>query len=113
MQRIFGSSSTGKMIFRALLTICLLTGWSALQVPLEAQTDTGRVTGSTTDPTGAAIPGVTITITNLQNNAVRVVTSGGDGNFAVNALLPGKYRVEVKANGFSSVVQSFSLDVSQ
>ena len=113
MQRIFGSSSTGKMIFRALLTLCLLAGWSAQQVPLEAQTDTGRVTGSTTDPTGAAIPGAAITITNLQNNAVRVVTSGGDGNFSVNALLPGKYRAEVKANGFASVVQAFSLDVSQ
>jgi hypothetical protein len=109
MQENFGSSSTGKIIFRALLAICLLAGWSGLQ----AQTDTGRITGSATDPSGAAIPGASITVTNLQNNAVRVVTSGGDGNFTVNALLPGKYRVEVKANGFSSVVQSFSLDVSQ
>jgi hypothetical protein len=113
MQSIFGTSQTGRTIARVLslatLAFLLGTSWSAL----EAQTDSARILGSVTDASGALIPGATITVTNTQNNQTVVVTSGKDGNFAVNALRPGSYRAEVKDAGFSSEVQTFTLDVSQ
>jgi hypothetical protein len=92
------------------MTVCLLAmSWTVLR----AQTDTARVVGTVTDQTGASVSGATITVTNLQNAATQVVTSGKDGNFTANALLPGSYNAEVKAAGFASEVQAFTLDVSQ
>ena len=80
---------------------------------LIAQTDTARVTGTVLDQTGAAIPGATIKITNLGNNAVQTVTSSTDGGFAVAALEPGSYQADVTMQGFSSATRLFKLDISQ
>jgi hypothetical protein len=100
----------GRRIARVLMAVCFMAAsWTALR----AQTDSARVVGTVTDQTGAIIPGATVTVTNLQNGAALVVTSGKDGNFTANALQPGKYTAEVKAGGFASQVQNFSLDVSQ
>ncbi len=80
---------------------------------MHAQTDTARVTGLVTDQTGAAVPGATITITDLDDNSTKVLTANGSGEFTASALKPGKYKAELKAQGFTSEVQNFSLDVSQ
>ncbi|MCU1313724.1 MAG: hypothetical protein JWM54_1481, partial [Acidobacteriaceae bacterium] len=81
--------------------------------PLYAQTDAARIQGSVKDPSGAIIPGATVTITNLGTNAVITVTSDGSGNFAVPALPRGSYEAKVVGAGFSTQVQDFTLDVSQ
>jgi hypothetical protein len=99
----------GRLIGRLLVALCILMVAPALF----AQTDTARVEGTVTDPTGAAIPGATVTITNLQNNAVMTLKSDGGGDFTASALQPGTYHSAVTASGFSSQVQDFKLDVSQ
>jgi hypothetical protein len=91
------------------VALCILSA----PVALHAQTDSARILGSVTDESGALIPGATITITNTQNNEKMVVTSGKDGNFAVNSLHPGTYTAEVKEAGFKTEIESFTLDVSQ
>jgi hypothetical protein len=80
---------------------------------LYAQTDSGSVVGSVTDPSGASIAGAAVTVTNTENNAQQVVTSDGRGNFSLSALPPGLYRAEVKAAGFAGETQNFKLDVSE
>src|ERR1700733_13847032 len=87
------------------LALTFVRGW--------AQTDTARVEGTVTDATGASVPGATVTIKNLQNNAVTTVTSGGNGDFTASALEPGTYQATVTVAGFASEVQNFKLDVSQ
>lgn len=78
-----------------------------------AQTDTSRIQGSVTDQTGAALPGATVTLTNLDTADVRTVTSDGAGNFAFAALVRGHYKATVTASGFSSEDQFLTLTVSQ
>ena len=78
-----------------------------------AQTDTGRVTGSVTDATGAVIPGATITLTNAETGSVQTITSGGDGYFNFSAVPRGSYKVEAKMQGFATTTQNFTLQVSQ
>jgi hypothetical protein len=78
-----------------------------------AQSDTGRVTGTVSDTTGAIVPGATVTITNTQTDSKNVVTSDKGGNFAMSALPTGYYKAEVKMTGFASQAQQFKLDVSQ
>ena len=110
MQNLIPTGRMGRRIAGVLMAVCLLAAsWTTLR----AQTDTGRVTGTVTDQTGAIIPGAKVTVKNLQNGAVLVVTSGKDGNFTANALQPGKYTAEVKVDGFASQLQGFTLDVSQ
>jgi hypothetical protein len=109
LQAIHKYNKSGYFVVHLLLVVLVLAGVSTL----EAQTDTARVTGMVVDQSGAAIPGATVTITNLQNNAAITVTSGASGDFAASALQPGLYKAEVQAAGFGSLVQNFKLDVSQ
>ena len=92
----------------ALLVLILIPG-----TRLIAQTDTGRIQGSVTDQTGAVIPGASITLTNTETNATQTVSSDAAGNFNVAALPRGSYKAQIKAQGFASQTQSFTLAVSQ
>jgi hypothetical protein len=104
------TSALGQLI----LHTCALCALIFMVIPhVLAQTDSARILGSVTDETSAVVPGATITVTNTQNNAASTVTSGKDGNFTVSALQAGTYRAEVKASGFASQVQTFTLEVSQ
>ncbi|MFT4113919.1 carboxypeptidase regulatory-like domain-containing protein [Silvibacterium sp.] len=94
-------------LFFGLILSTLLCG------RLEAQTDTARIQGSVLDNTGAAIPGATITLTDVDTGITTKVASDGAGNFTFNALVRGHYQAQVQMQGFDSQVQSFELQVSQ
>ncbi|MCS7025617.1 MAG: carboxypeptidase-like regulatory domain-containing protein [Bryobacteraceae bacterium] len=78
--------------------------WCALvfAASLRAQTLTS-LTGLVTDPTGAAIPDATITITNTGTNQVREVKSDAAGRYFFPQVIPGEYRLLAKKEGFSDV----------
>src|SRR5215469_4186512 len=81
-----------------LLTSMLLT---AVAVSQSAQS--GAISGSVTDPSGAVIGNATITIVNdATKNVERTVVSTSDGLFSATLLPPGDYTVNVKAAGFKS-----------
>lgn len=62
---------------------------------------TGSLNGTVTDPTGAVIPGASVTVTG-QQGAVKTVTDN-NGRFTANNLKPGYYDVIVEKAGFGSV----------
>lgn len=67
-----------------------------------AQTNiSGAVGGNVTDPTGAAIPNATVTVTSVATGQVFTTHSDGAGHYNVPFLPPGDYRVNVSASGFS------------
>ncbi len=78
-----------------------------------AQTDTARVFGTITDPTGAVIPNATITVTNSGTGRTVTAQTGGAGQYTLNALSAGKYHVEVAAPNFKTSAADFTLEVSQ
>lgn len=62
-----------------------------------------RIQGTVTDPTGAIIPGVNITVTNIATGISRKIESSNDGSFvALNLLAPGVYDVTAEKNGFKT-----------
>ncbi len=70
------------------------------------QTATGSILkGNVTDPSGAAIPGATITVTG-PNGFVKVASSDADGNFTVAGIPGGKYTIRVSSAGFSLFEQA-------
>ena len=96
--------------FLMLLVVALCVSGSAF-----AQTaNTGTVTGVVRDEKGALVPGATIKIINISTNAERTVQTSSDGGFEITQLVPGNYRLEVEAQGFSkSVLEPVVVNVLQ
>src|SRR5580658_2724022 len=80
---------------------CALVVCLALAIPaaLLAQ-NTGALHGQVTDPSGAAIPNASVTLTG-PNNSVKVAQTDNSGNYTVNGLAGGQYTVRVMAPGFT------------
>ncbi|HWZ12961.1 MAG TPA: carboxypeptidase-like regulatory domain-containing protein, partial [Acidobacteriaceae bacterium] len=76
---------------------------------MRAQTDTARIQGTVSDATGAVISGAQTTVTNTDTNTIVTAISDDHGNFSLNALPRGNYKAEVKASGFESQAQTFTL----
>lgn len=70
---------------------------------LLAQTDTGVITGTVTDPTGAVIGGAQITAVNTENGLQLNAVANGVGEYNILAVPRGTYKVTGKAAGFSPV----------
>src|SRR6266446_7372220 len=86
------------------ITLCALL--VCLSVRGMAQVQAGRIVGTVVDPTGAAVPEASITITEVQTNISRTVKSSERGEYAVTPLGPGIYQVKITRNGFRTVIRS-------
>jgi len=83
----------------------LLTGSGVLArangPEVQATSNSGTLTGTVTDPTGAIVPGATIRVRNFVSGYDRSVTSDAEGNYQVPNLPYNNYHVVVSANGFN------------
>src|SRR6266850_4052066 len=96
---------------KTLLVVTALVGLSACC--LYAQTF-GEVTGRVTDPSGAVIPGASITLTNVNTNAVRNVVSTEAGAYTFPSVTPGFYRLRAELPGFKAAAREpFEVQVQQ
>jgi len=68
------------------------------------QLNTGTITGTASDPTGAPIPNVKVTVVQIDTNFESRAETNTDGLYRVQSLLPGLYRVTFEAAGFKKVV---------
>lgn len=81
--------------------------------PAAAQT-AGVILGQVKDPSGAAIPNATVTLTSADTGSARTAASGEDGAYRFNAVEPGHYNVKVESQGFkTSTITGLTLDVAQ
>ncbi len=67
------------------------------------QTAAGEITGLVKDQAGAAVPGATITVSDLRTNRQRVAVANGDGVYTVGSLAPSVYRLDIELSGFKPV----------
>jgi hypothetical protein len=65
---------------------------------------TGAITGTVSDPSGAAIPGVTITATERATGATRTAETDASGSYRFSLLPPGEYSLRFTAQGFKTLV---------
>src|SRR5258707_9327640 len=63
---------------------------------------TSAILGQVNDPTHAAVPGATVTITNQEIGLKRIAKTDDTGHFNFPQLKPGTYTVRVEAAGFAS-----------
>ena len=96
---------------RSLIVISILVLFSLFC--LQAQVSTSSIFGTVTDPSGAVVPGVEVTVTNVDTNFSRGTTSDNQGAYLIQFLPVGSYRVEAKANGFKTFSQAgIAVDVA-
>jgi hypothetical protein len=68
-----------------------------------AQERFGTLTGRVTDQQDTAVPGVTVTATNVQTGQVRTFVTDANGMFNAPDLVPGRYTVRFELSGFAPV----------
>ena len=84
-----------------------LIGAALLLAPTLAMAQTAAtIVGDVTDPSGAAVPGVTVKVTNEGTSATREVVTNEAGQYRVTPLNPGNYSVAIEAPGFKSQIRS-------
>ncbi len=79
------------------LRACALVALMAIALFAQAP---ANLKGTVTDPSGAGVPGASVTVTG-PGDVVRVVETNNNGAYAINGLPPGSYTLRVAAAGFS------------
>jgi hypothetical protein len=85
---------------RVLGIVCLVL---AVAFPLTSQTTTGRILGTVSDQSGAAVAGAAVVVTDIQRSTTRAAASDASGDYVVPELQPGVYKVRAEAKGFKTV----------
>ena len=87
------------------LSICLaafLLTAMTLSVPLQGQTTLGVIAGSVTDSSGAVVVNANVSAQRIEGGEPKAATTGPTGDFRLESLTPGTYRVKVTATNFST-----------
>src|SRR5688500_15439691 len=78
--------------------------------PAAAQTVTGTIQGTVTDTSGGVLPGVTITLTQVDTGSERAIVTNAEGIYSAPFLQIGRYSVKAELTGFGTVVRQ-NIDV--
>ncbi len=113
MTNYFRETGNRKKMFRVVRGALLL---STLTLPCAprafSQADSGRIAGTVTDPSGAAIPNASISVVSVQTGLEITGTSNGSGELNVPAVPRGDYTVKVSAPGFQTQTQMVTITVT-
>lgn len=94
-------------VLSCLVLSCVSAGMAAGQA-----VDSQQISGTITDPSGASVPGATVTVTNTATGATRTAKSNGDGVYDVLNIPVGTYNITIDMQGFKkSVISGVNVDV--
>jgi hypothetical protein len=88
------------------LVFAVMTIMGLAAVPAFAQFDRGQISGIVKDPSGAVVPGATVTVTNQQTSVASTTVSDGTGYYIFASLQPGLYDISVELQGFKKFAQT-------
>jgi hypothetical protein len=87
----------------ACMSTLLILAWPMISW---GQSFNSSLSGTVTDPSGAVVPNVELTLTSVETKAVTRVTTGPDGLYAFNNLGAGDYELRATAKGFREFVRT-------
>jgi len=96
-----GRSTAASRLLLATFTLFLFS-IPALTHPAVAQSTAGRILGTVTDQSGAAVSGATVVVSDVQRGESRTLTTDTSGEYVAPELLPGEYKIRVEAKGFKT-----------
>ncbi len=92
----------------------LLTAVIFIRLPGNAQSTFGSIRGTVQDTSGALIPSATVSVHSVDESFDRQATTGDSGEFVIENLKPGHYKVTVHHDGFAdAVIASATLEARQ
>ena len=97
----FSTKARGVLVLFVIFAICILSTNAVY-----AQVAGATLTGTVTDPLGAVIPRVQVSITDVATRVTRNVVTDNAGFYSAPNLLPGNYEITMTASGFSTQVRS-------
>src|SRR6266566_1845702 len=101
------------MALRPLSQVSCVVCIVLLPVLVQAQQPTGTITGVVRDPSGAIVPGASITIVHEATQSTTRATTSNAGVYSAPGLLPGLYKVCVEATGFKQTVVELEAEVGR
>ena len=107
---------TSKMLSasRSVFFLLALIAFAFVPSLMAQSAGTGALTGTISDPSGAVVPNVTVTLTSTDTNQVRTATTGADGGYKFALLPPGAYRIRFSAAGFKTAeVSAVNVNVTE
>jgi hypothetical protein len=87
-----------------VLATILFGLWSS--VAAYGQSFYGTIVGTISDPSSAALAGVTVTLTSTDSGFKRTITTDSAGAYSFVNLVPGLYTARVEKDGFKTYVRS-------
>jgi hypothetical protein len=96
--------SGGRIVSALLCAFFALLFVSASTTLLEAQTQTGTISGTATDSSGAALVGASIQVTNTGTNVTQTTVTDSEGRYSVADLSIGNYDLQASMSGFQTVL---------
>src|SRR5438552_7211095 len=87
-----------------LITVATLALAAIVAGPAAAQLDTGSTVGTVTAASGAVLPGVTVTATQIDTGVASVAVTTDRGQYVFPALKIGRYSVTAELSGFRRAV---------
>src|SRR5581483_8741889 len=101
---MLSESTLSSLIFeRVRYSLGLLGMFVVAVLGLQAQSiTTGDVTGTAKDPSGAGVPGATITLQNTGTGLTQTQTTNAEGQYRFSLVSPGTYTIRAAATGFSN-----------
>src|SRR5215467_14851510 len=98
------------MIHNTNLTRLLVSVLILLPAMVFGQSFQASVSGIVTDPTGAVVPNVKVTVTDTERGVSLSTIANQDGVYVINNLIPSTYTITAEAPGFQTYqVSSFPL----
>src|SRR4029077_1990894 len=104
----------GKLMRRVLSSrLALWVGcFFLLAVSAFAQKITGDISGTVTDPTGAAVPNAVVNVQNLGNGEKATATTNEAGFYRIVNLPPGQYRMTIDVQGFKTMERQATVSLA-
>lgn len=94
-----------KSKFRYGIFLGILLFVAASSMTIFGQEFRATITGTVSDPNGAAVAGASVVVKNIETNISNTVTTNEDGAYTMPFLVPGKYSLTVTTEGFKTTTQ--------
>ena len=94
-----------------LVLVCTLILCCSAYLTAQTTLSTGSISGTVQDPSGAAVSGAKVTISNIATGQKIDLTSNSSGAYNSGPLAPGNYNVQISAKGFTTISSSIGVQV--
>ena len=90
-------------LFLVSAVLWLLISFTAPRTAAQVSNSTGSISGTVTDPQGAAVADANVTVSNKATGTNQVLKTNSDGSFTSGSLPPGEYQIRVESSSFRTI----------